>query len=91
MQPAMCEDAPATAAPPGSVTQEILEAKIAEVEAATGIEEEARSKLVELYRKALSNLQTASSNARAAEDFRRAAETQWHSFKKHSYSVKNPS
>ena len=75
MQPAMCEDAPATDAPPGSVTQEILEAKIAEVEAATGIEEEAKSKLVELYRKALSNLQTASSNAQAAEDFRRAAET----------------
>ena len=30
---------------------------------------------MELYRKALSNLQTASSNAQAAEDFRRAAET----------------
>ena len=74
-QPALGEDPPATAAPPGSVTQEILEAKIAEVEAATGIEEEAKNKLVELYRKALSNLQTASSNARAAEDFRRAAET----------------
>jgi potassium efflux system protein len=74
-QPALCQEPPATAAPPGSVAQETLEAKIAEVEAATGIEEEARTKLVELYRKALSNLQTASSNARAAEDFRRAAET----------------
>ena len=75
MQPAMCEDTPTTDAPPGSVTQEILEAKIAEVEAATGIEEQDKSKLVELYRKALSNLQTATSNAQAAEDFRRAAET----------------
>ncbi len=75
MQPALCEDAPATTASPGSVTQVILEAKIAEVKAATGIEEQAKSKLVELYRKALSNLQTASSNTRAAEDFRRAAET----------------
>jgi potassium efflux system protein len=74
-QPALGEDPPATAELPGSVTQEILEAKIAEVEAATGIEEEAKSKLVELYRKALSNLQTAGSNAQAAEDFRRAAQT----------------
>ncbi len=75
MQPALCEDAPTTTASPGSVTQEILEANIQEAEAATGIEEQAKSKLVELYRKALSNLQTASSNTQAAEDFRRAAET----------------
>jgi len=75
LQPAMCEEPTATAASPGSVTQEILEAKIQEVEAATGVEEQAKTKLVELYRNALSNLQKASSNAQAAEDFRRAAET----------------
>jgi len=75
IQPALCEDPSAAATPPGSVTQEILEAKIAEVEAATGIEEQAKGKLVELYRKALSSLQAASSNAQAAGDFRRAAET----------------
>ena len=75
IQPALGEDPPTATAPPGSVTQEVLEAKIAEVEAATGIEEEARTKLVELYRKALSNLQEASLNARAAEGFQRAVET----------------
>ena len=53
-QPALGEDSPATAAAPGSVTQEILEAKSAEVEAATGIEEEAKTKLLELSRTALS-------------------------------------
>lgn len=75
LQPAFSEDAPATVASPGSVTQKILEAKIKEVEAASGIEEKAKTQLVELYRKALSNLQTASSNAQAAEDFRGEAET----------------
>ncbi len=64
---ALCEDAPARAAPPGSVTQEILDAKIQEVEAAFGLEEEARTKVVELYRNALSNLYAAGANARAAE------------------------
>ena len=31
IQPALCEDPSTAAAPPGSVTQEVLEAKIAEV------------------------------------------------------------
>ena len=57
------------------VTQEILEVKIQEVEAATDIEEPAKPKLIELYRKALSNLQAVSLNTRAAEDFSQAAET----------------
>ena len=71
----ICQDAPSETAVPGSVTTSTLEAKIAEVEAAGSMEEQAKTKLVELYRKALSNLQTASSNAQATEDFRRAAET----------------
>ena len=75
LQPATGQDAPSTDTRPGSVTQEILEAKIAEVEAATGMEETARSQLVEHYRKALSNLQTAGANLRAAEDFRLAAQS----------------
>jgi potassium efflux system protein len=74
MQPATGQDAPVAEARPGAVTQEILEAKIAEVEAATGIEETARAALVARYRKALSNLQTAGANAQAADDFRLAAQ-----------------
>jgi len=58
----------------GTVSQEVVEAKIREVDAATGMEEQAKTKLVELYRKALSNLQAAASNERAAEEFRQASE-----------------
>jgi potassium efflux system protein len=59
----------------GPVTTSALQAKIEEVEAAPDMEEEAKNKLVRLYRKALNNLQTAKSNAEAAEAFQRAAET----------------
>jgi hypothetical protein len=41
LQPALGENPPSAASPPGSVTKEILEAKIKEVEAATGVEEKA--------------------------------------------------
>ena len=75
IQPALGEDAPSTNASPGSVTPEVLEAKIAEVEAATGMEEQTKTRLAELYRKALSYLQAARSNSQAAEEFRRAATT----------------
>ena len=54
---------------PALVTAEILESKIAEVEAAGGIDEKLKSGLVELYRKTLSNLQVASSNRDAAQAF----------------------
>ncbi len=73
--PGVCQDEPAAVSAPGSVTVGTLEARVAEVEAATGIEEQAKTKLLELYRKALGNLQTASSNAEATEGFRRAGET----------------
>ena len=75
MQPVLCEDLSGSAVSSGSVTQEILEAKIAEVEATAGIEEQAKAQLIEFYRKALSNLQTASSAARATADFRQVAQT----------------
>ena len=65
----------AAALPTTSVTADVLQSRIADVEAATDVTDEARTKLVELYRKALSNLETATSNAQAAEDFRRAAQT----------------
>jgi potassium efflux system protein len=63
------------AAAPSLVTAEVLEAKIAEVESASEIEEEAKTKLVELYRKALGNLQLTTSYADAAMAFQGAAET----------------
>ena len=53
----------------------MLEAKIAEVEATAGIDEKLKSGLVELYRKALSNLQAASSNRYAAQAFQEAAQS----------------
>ncbi len=56
------------------VTSQALESKIAEAEAATDRTEEAKTELIELYRKALSNLQTAKDNAASAATFRRTAE-----------------
>ena len=56
------------------VTSQALESKIAEAEAATDRTEEAKTELIELYRKALSNLQTAKDNAASAAKFRRTAE-----------------
>ncbi|MGD8590393.1 MAG: mechanosensitive ion channel protein MscS, partial [Chromatiales bacterium] len=57
------------------VTPTILESKIAEVEAAADMPDDTKSKLVELYRKALNSLQTAKNNEEAAETFRRVTET----------------
>jgi len=75
LRPGLCEEAPADASTPGPVTASVLEAKVTEIEAAAGMEEEAKAKLAELYRKALGNLKEATSNAEAAEEFRRAVET----------------
>lgn len=57
-----------------AVSVDTLKAKIAEVEASSELEEEEQAKLVELYRKALSHLETAQASDDAAEAFRRAAE-----------------
>jgi len=75
LQPGLCQEAPADASKAGPVTASRLEAKIAETEAAAGMDEEAKAKLVELYRKALGDLKAASRNAKATEELRRAAET----------------
>jgi potassium efflux system protein len=60
--------------PPSGVTADVLQSRIAEAESATGVTDQAKARLLELYRKALGNLETAASNLQAAEDFRRAAE-----------------
>jgi potassium efflux system protein len=75
LRPGLCRETPADASAAGPVEASVLEAKINEIEAAAGMEEEAKAKLVELYRKALGNLKEAASNAEAAEEFRRAVET----------------
>jgi potassium efflux system protein len=58
--------------PKAPVSADILEAKIKEVEANTTLEETAKSRLTELYRKALSYLEAARSNEAAAEAFNQA-------------------
>jgi potassium efflux system protein len=75
LRPGSCQEAPADASTPGPVEARVLEAKITETEAAAGMEEEAKARLVELYRKALGNLKEATSNTETAKEFRRAAET----------------
>ena len=72
---ASAQEDSAGAPPPSLVTAAVVEAKIQEVEATTGLEEEAKTKLVELYRKALSHLQAAAANTQAAEGFQKAAKT----------------
>ena len=54
-----------------SVMAEKLEAKIAETEAASGLGEEAKKRLLDLYRKALDNLKTTNSDTQAAESYAR--------------------
>jgi len=71
----VCQDAPETHPTPGAVTASTLEAKIAEIEAATDLQDQTKAKLVELYRKALSNLQAANASRDAAEAFQRASQT----------------
>jgi len=63
-----------SALPGWLVTSQALESKIAEAQAATDRTEEAKTQLIALYRKALSNLQTAKDNAASAATFRRRAE-----------------
>lgn len=50
-----------------TVSPNILESRIAEAEAATGLDETARNDLLELYGNALSNLRAAASNEEAEE------------------------
>ena len=69
-----CAQEADSALPGWLVTSQALESKIAEAEAATDRTEEAKTQLIELYRKALSNRQAAKDNAASAATFRRTAE-----------------
>lgn len=60
---------------PLSVTPEVLNAKIKEVEATTDLDEAAKTQLTELYRKTLSALEAAQSSKNAEEAFLKARET----------------
>jgi len=62
--------------PPASlVSPAVLESKIAETDAATGLAEEARARLVELYRKSLSHLEEARANEESAATYQSTAKT----------------
>ena len=64
-----------SAAPPASVTPEMLKAKIKEVKATADLDEATTAKLTELYSKALSSLETAGSHNATAEVFAQARQT----------------
>ena len=66
------EDSTVSSQLQGTVTQEVIESKVAEVEAGTGLEEQAKEKLLQLYRKALSNLKTAALNEKSALAFQQS-------------------
>ena len=61
--------------PAALVTTEVLKSKIAEAEASTSLEEQTRTKLIELYRKAQSNLEKMISYQADAEAFAKARKT----------------
>lgn len=69
-----CAQEADSALPGWLVTAKALESKIAEARTANDRTEEAKTQLIELYRKALSNLQAAKDNAASAATFRRRAE-----------------
>lgn len=71
---AAAEDAMDALASP-LVTPAVLKARIAEVEAEPDVADDARQRLVKLYRKALSNLEVAAANADKAAAFQGAART----------------
>jgi len=57
--------------PGTSVTIEILEARVAETDAASGLGEELKKQLLDFYRKALDNLQNEASETQATERYAR--------------------
>jgi potassium efflux system protein len=62
------------ALPTASVSTERLEAKVAETEAASGMGDETKKQLLDLYRKALDNLKTTASDTQLAEEYTRIVE-----------------
>ncbi|MDX2503227.1 MAG: hypothetical protein QNL62_01935, partial [Gammaproteobacteria bacterium] len=61
--------------PASLVTTQVLESKIAETEAATSMEDQTKSRLIELYRKAQSNLEKKMSYQADADTFAKARKT----------------
>ena len=62
-------------APDRSVNLETLEAKIQEIESGTNLDEATKTRLLELYNKARTHLQTATANRAQAEEFLATMET----------------
>jgi potassium efflux system protein len=75
LRPGLGEDTPAAVSAPGSVTATVLEAKLAEVEAAAELQDDAKADLLSLYRQALSNVQAAISSRETAQVFEQARQT----------------
>ncbi len=57
------------------VTASLVESRLAEAEAATTLDEQAKARLVDLYSKALSNRRATDSYVQAAAAFKQALET----------------
>jgi potassium-dependent mechanosensitive channel len=64
-----------TRVPPALVTESLLEAKLTETDADPGLDGETKSRLVELYRRALSNLEELAANRTLAEAFAETTRT----------------
>jgi hypothetical protein len=65
----------ATGEEPPLVTADLLETEIAETESAADLAEETKTRLLSLYREALSNLEKAAADRASAEAFREALQT----------------
>lgn len=71
----VAEEVSPEALPTALVTQALLESRIAEVGAATGLEELTRTRLLEYYRQALGNLRKIASSIQAADAFQQVLAT----------------
>jgi potassium efflux system protein len=69
------EEGIGTALPLMPVTLEMLKSRIAEVKAVADPQDETKTKLVQLYRKALSHLEEANANVKGAAAFEKATQT----------------
>jgi potassium efflux system protein len=65
----------ATGGEPPAVTADLLEARIAETDAAADLSDEAKKKLLSLYREALDNLGEAASHRASAQAFQKSLQT----------------
>jgi potassium efflux system protein len=72
---AVTANSSSTALPSLSVTTGVLEAKIKEVETATDVQAEVKTRLVELYRQAVSKMEEVSANTARASAFEEATRT----------------